>query len=161
MDKYLQYLKDWSADGQVIRPDCVVTAPWTLYKCKFGCSMYGKSYCCPPNTPNYRQTREILDSYQTAILFHTHELNTTEIAAFTVRELFLDGYYKAIAFGSGPCHICKTCGLSYCRLPDKALPSMEGCGIDVFATARAAGYEINVLRDKEEQHNHFGLLLVE
>ena len=38
---------------------------------------------------------------------------------------------------------------------------LEGCGIDVFATARAHGLEIHTLREVGEEHSHFGLILVE
>lgn len=38
---------------------------------------------------------------------------------------------------------------------------MEACGIDVFATVRSNGLEINTLREKGEIQNHFGLLLVD
>ncbi len=38
---------------------------------------------------------------------------------------------------------------------------MEACGIDVFATVRANGLEIHTLRDKNEEKNFFGLILVE
>lgn len=88
-------------------------------------------------------------------------VNVTELAVELSRRAFLDGYYKSIAFGSGPCLICKECDLEHCRFPKKAVPSMEGCGIDVFATARLNGFEIDTVKDKEDVHNYFGLVLFE
>jgi hypothetical protein len=38
---------------------------------------------------------------------------------------------------------------------------MEACGVDVFATARVAGFPIHTLRERGEAHNLYGLLLLE
>ena len=98
------------------------------------------------------------------ILFNTNDDSWTGITPLAVelaRVAFLDGYYKAIAFGSGPCGICEECSVDHCRFPKKTVPSMEGCGIDVFATARNNGFTINTVKEKTDQHNYFGLVLFE
>ena len=162
LEKYLVRLEEQGADPAiVIDPHLVVTAPWTVFKCQFGCGSYGKNHCCPPKAPSYDKTRAILDCYTKGILFRIHGWNATALAAATARELFLDGYYKAIAFGSGMCKLCKECDPAGCRQPEKAIPSMEACGIDVFATARQFGLEIHTLRKVGEERNHFGLILAE
>ena len=51
--------------------------------------------------------------------------------------------------------------MDHCRFPKKTVPSMEGCGIDVFATARNNGFTINTVKEKTDQHNYFGLVLFE
>jgi len=38
---------------------------------------------------------------------------------------------------------------------------MEAVGIDVYSTARRAGFEIHVVREKSEPFKSFGLLLLE
>jgi len=38
---------------------------------------------------------------------------------------------------------------------------MEACGIDVYATARAAGFTINVVRTRKDPQHYFGLVLVD
>ena len=58
-----------SAEAKVVHPESVVTAPWVRMKCQFGCTGYGRGYCCPPDTPTPEQTRSVLDSYERAILF--------------------------------------------------------------------------------------------
>lgn len=83
-----------------------------------------------------------------------------QTAAWTVYRCQF-GYYKVIGFGSGPCKKCKKCNPQYCNFPDKTVPAMEACGIDVFATVRNNGLEIYILREKGEIQNHFGLLMVE
>ena len=77
------------------------------------------------------------------------------------RETFLQGYYRAFAFGSGPCMLCKSCPEDGCKHSDRARPSMKACGIDVFATARGNGYPIQVVRDESSEQNYYGLLLLE
>jgi len=76
------------------------------------------------------------------------------------RGAFLAGWYKSLALGAGPCSLCKECDFEQCRNED-ARPSMEACGIDVFATARANGFPIEVLKDRSSPENCYGLLLIE
>ena len=104
----------------------------------------------------------ILDCFSKGILFRTHEENTiTPLAVEVAKEMFLDGYYKAIAFGDGNCQKCAKCNPERCNFPGQTVPSMEACGMDVFATVRNNGLEIHTLRVKGEPQNHFGLILVE
>ena len=162
MEAYLEELRREGADpALVIDPHQVVTAPWMVFKCQFGCGSYGKNHCCPPAAPSYERTRAVLDSFSRAILFRVHHWRATAMAAGCARRLFLDGYYKALAFGSGPCKRCESCDPAGCRFPGQAIPSMEACGIDVFAAARAHGLEIHTLRREGEERNHFGLVLVD
>ena len=141
---------------------CPWTPAWTICG-RTGPSRenFGKNPCCPPEAPDYARTRAVLDSFSTGILFRVHHWNATAMAAEGARRLFLDGYYKALAFGSGPCKLCPSCAPEGCRFPGKAVPAMEACGIDVFATARAHGLEVRTLRVLGEERNHFGLILVE
>ncbi|KLU67236.1 hypothetical protein DEAC_c04480 [Desulfosporosinus acididurans] len=161
--KYIELLQSLGSDSiKSIDTKSIVTAPWTIYKCQFGCGRYGKSWCCPPKSPSYKQTQEIIDCYNMAILFRCHDMSiVTDIAVKIAKEMFLDGYYKAIAFGSGPCMRCKECNTQGCNFPDKIAPAMEACGIDVYQTVRNNGYEITTLRGKDEVQNHFGLILIE
>ena len=163
MEKYKQMLLKLGSDSvTIINTQSVVTAPWTSYKCQFGCKRYGKGWCCPPKTPDYKQTQEIIDNFKTAILFRCHDMSiVTDIAMAANREIFLDGYYKTVAFGSGPCLKCSDCNTNQCNHQGKTIPSMEACGIDVFQTARNNGYEIATIKSKSEIQNHFGLILVE
>lgn len=104
----------------------------------------------------------MLRCFQYGILFRCHEMRiVTPLAVKTARELFLDDYYKVIAFGSGTCKKCQKCSLEQCRFPGQTVPSMEACGIDVFATVRNNGLEIHTLREKAAVQNHFGLIMVE
>ncbi len=163
MEKYFAMLQAGGADLALrIETKSIVTAAWTVYKCQFGCQMFGKNHCCPPHTPSWKQTQEIIDCFRYGILFRCHDLPiVTPLAVEVGRELFLDGYYKVLAFGSGPCEKCKACRAERCTFPMATVPAMEACGIDVFATVRNNGLTIETLREQGEIGNYFGLLLVE
>jgi predicted metal-binding protein len=167
---YLKFALDRGiTDAIVVETARVVTAPWVRLKCQFGCAGYGDRLCCPPYTPNWEETRKVLDSYRYGLLFHLHFAkdykNITDFNAILVeleRTLFLDGFYRAWTMGSGPCRLCKECNISGpCVHADKARPSMESCGIDVFATARQHNLPIEVVRNHSQARDTYGLVLVE
>ena len=87
-------------------------------------------------------------------------VDVTEIAVKIEREAFLDGYYKALALGSGPCSLCRDCNVKKgeCRHPEDARPAMEACGIDVFQTAHNNGYPIEVVRNHGSAQNYCSLI---
>ncbi len=77
---------------------------------------------------------------------------------------FYDGFYKAVGFGAYPCIFCEHCVAEessgpvdvsmkrLCRHMDKVRPSMEAVGMDVFATARKAGWEISTIPCKDLEY---------
>ena len=107
----------------------------------------------------------MLDEYRVALLVHSpgggEWVSMKEIVADLEREIFLAGHYKAFAFGSGPCALCDTCNLHHCEHTSRARPAMEAAGIDVYATARANGFPINVVTDHDCPQNYYGLVLIE
>jgi predicted metal-binding protein len=138
--------------------------------------MYGKSYCCPPDTPTPDQMRQVLGSYQRAILFHfqsarisghSRKKSFSDFISALVDlegEMFRDGYYKVLVLLAGPCGLCEQCARTRgepCALRSRARPSMEACGIDVYATARGNGFHIQPLREKGETQNDYCLMLVD
>ena len=150
--KAMTLLKILGADAiKVIDPKQIVTAPWIRFKCQFECPNYGTRPTCPPQTPDHNATRELLDSYQTAILFYRKtQADTGAMAYKAMRQLCLDGCYKAAAMGNG-------CGGD----EPSDIPTMEACGIDVFETAKACGFEIDRVAEGETFVNFFGLVLVD
>ena len=166
---YLKMVLEKGIDqAVVVETSRVVTAPWVRMKCQFGCSGYGISLCCPPRTPTPDEMRKILDSYTFGILLRRQIKKggraverLSETAVDIERVLFLDGYYKAWTLGAGPCGECKTCNMKACLHADRARPSMEACGIDVFATARAYRLPIEVVRARTDLRNLYALILVE
>jgi predicted metal-binding protein len=175
LKKYYDYaLKSGATSVMQIHPSSVVTAPWVRWKCQFGCAGYDSSYCCPPHTPTFEETRKVLDSYYRALLFHIQTSLTRGRESILKKyrhslidlegEMFKDGYYKAFVFLAGPCDVCKECSKDAgepCINRYRARPSMEACGIDVFQTARNNGFHIETLRDESEPRNTFCLMLVD
>jgi predicted metal-binding protein len=175
LEKYCKHaLGNGAAHAKPIHPSSVVTAAWVRLKCQFGCPLYGLSHCCPPHTPTPDQTRQIIDSYHRALLFHLEapkkpgrEKRFGEFFEMLIDlegEVFKDGFYKAFVFLSGPCHICKDCASLQgkpCNFGYRARPAMEACGMDVFQTARNNGFFIQTLSKRTETQNHFSLMLVD
>jgi len=154
-----------AAEAKIISPATVVTGGWVRWKCQYGCGGYGRRLTCPPYFPTAEQTRAVLDAYRAAMLVHTpgdgHWKSVKRIVADLEREIFLAGFYKAFALGSGPCDLCKICNLESCKHPEEARPAMEAAGIDVYATARGNGFPIEVVRDRSCEQNYYGLVLIE
>ncbi|MEM2921715.1 MAG: DUF2284 domain-containing protein [Candidatus Bathyarchaeia archaeon] len=151
-----------AAEAKVIKASEVVVRDWVRLKCQYGCDGYGKRLTCPPYTPTPEQMRKVLSGYSSAILlrFEPEWGKVHEVIAKLEREAFLSGYYSAFGLGSGPCPLCNECNLKECVHPEIARPSMEACGIDVYATARGAGFTIEVVKTHREKPRYFGLLLV-
>ena len=145
-------------------PQDVVTADWVRVKCRFGCQRYGQDRTCPPHGRDAVETAALMRSYRKAILlegeppgsvFHSRLLKMEKRA-------FLAGYHKALGFGAGPCSLCESCtGEEVCRFPEKARPSMEASGIDVYGTARAAGLDLAPVTRPGDYVKYIGLLLLE
>jgi predicted metal-binding protein len=148
--------------AKIVAPLSVVTGHWVRWKCCYGCTGYQSSLMCPPFTPQPAQTREMLDQFKRAVLFEAGRGEPKKIAVALERELFLRGFYKAFGMGAGPCHLCKSCAFEEgCRHPELARPALESCGIDVFATARANGFTINVVHEESDPQHYFGLVLID
>lgn len=150
-------------EAKIISPKKVFTAEWVRRKCQYGCDGYGLHLTCPPYSPTPLETRRMLDEYETAVLIHSplRWMDITSIVCTLEREAFLSGYYKAFGLGSGPCELCEICNVKkVCKHVEEARPSIEACGIDVFRTARTAGYPINVVRNHSCAQNYYGLLLL-
>jgi len=153
-----------AAAAKVVPTSKVYTAEWVRLKCRYGCGGWGKRLTCPPYSPTPEETRRVLNEYGRGILIHCPGGNRKmprEIVPELERQIFLAGHYKAFGFASGPCHLCQRCSLKSCAHPGQARPAMEASGIDVFATARAAGFPIEVVTSADACQNYYGLVLVE
>ncbi len=162
-------------DFRFIEPSAIITGQWVRMKCRFGCPDHGKSVMCPPYLPSVSECREFFDEYSRAVIFHfSARLDDPEARhAWTrkidrnllriEREVFLANHYKAFVLFVDPCNFCEKCvkDVADCRDALNARPSGEGLGVDIYATARAAGYEIDVLQDLTDEMNRFGFLLID
>jgi predicted metal-binding protein/cyclopropane fatty-acyl-phospholipid synthase-like methyltransferase len=148
--------------ARVMDAEDIAVAPWVRLKCRFGCERYGRSLCCPPSSLDEEHMRALLSGYRQALLvqgpppsgmFHERLLALE-------RMLFLQGYHEALAFGAGPCPVCPACPEDgRCRFPQKARPSLEACGVDVYETARRAGLSLNPVSHRQGYVKYVGLVL--
>ena len=147
-------------------------------KCQYGCDRFARLFTCPPYAPTPDETRKILKNYNQGLLVEftglrdkEEQRGVHEMMFELEKEAFLNGLYKAFAYAAGPCRICESCPAEKvenpnefskkdCKNPEKARPSMEACGINVYRTARKAGCKINVVKEGE-RFKSFGLLLLE
>ena len=156
-----------------VEADDVVAAEWVRAKCLFGCDEPGVRKTCPPNLQPVAVTQKLLSEYRKGVLLEvgpivgeensdpeSRRLNDAALAL--ERDLFLAGHHKAWMMGAGPCDLCASCAEGrQCPTPERARPSMEGCGIDVFTTVRNAGRTIDVVRDEDDEYRFFALVLVD
>ena len=151
-----------AAESKVIEAKTIKTAPFVAMKCRYGCDRYNTSLCCPPYTPSYKETSEVINCYKTALLIKCKSnVNPTTIALKLERKAFLMGFYKALSYGAGHCTLCNSCNIKRCCHPEDARPSMEACGIDVFETIRTNGFHVKVLNEKDAEVSWYSLLLIE
>mgnify|MGYP001163511971 FL=1 len=150
--------------SKLIFTKSIIVEPWVQLKCRFGCSKFGKYKTCPPYTPTYKETRELMSCYESAILIEGQP-PAKQFEGMLLKlehKANLSGFYKAFSLNAGPCPLCTECDVEgTCPMPENARPSMEACGIDVFETVRNNGFEIKFLKHKTEYVKYFGLLLLE
>ena len=175
LQKYIRLAKGLGADdAKIINTGDIFVRNWVFLKCKFGCNEFGQHHTCPPASPSPEETRRVISEYKYALLLHFtrksrkkdgNEIDWDEYSIASIvfdleRRIFLDGFYKAWGMGSGPCELCRTCAKK-CRHPRKARPSMEACGIDVYATAHKAGFPLNVVTHYNQSCDLYGLILID
>ena len=171
MEKDLQVLIEkalaaGASAARVVDVNTIKTGSWTRWK-------------CPPYSPDYEATQRFLSEYQKGIIVqYTMQLDPTGPADFEradlqlsnellrillelEREAFLLNHYKAFALKAGRCRLCEKCNLEHCVHPTKARPSLEACGIDVFALARDNGFDMDVVTGPITKLDIYGMVLVE
>lgn len=118
-----------------------------------GCGMYGRCWMCPPDIGDIEPLMAEVRSYKHGLLYQTvadiedsfdiegmqeagkrHAMVSQRLEAFLMLQLD-----KHLHLSCGGCRLCDRCakmdGLP-CRDPERAMPSMEGFGIDVYNTCK-------------------------
>jgi predicted metal-binding protein len=156
----------------------ISVAHWVRLKCKYGCQKYGKSWCCPPETPTPEKTEAMLKEYKKALLlcgrlknsdFYKNNskkrkinVNTWKGTVALERYLFLAGYYKAFGLVSESCALCKKCLYPVeCKFPMDRRPSVESCSIDIFQTLKNIGKQFEIAKNIGDEYNCYSIILLE
>jgi predicted metal-binding protein len=139
----------------------------------FGCPEYGKCGSCPPAVPSVDECHKMIREYKSALILHfsvqsqtkdeKHRMMTNLLAL--EREIFLAGYYKVFLLPHHSCNFCENCvaGVNRIKCVDKSKsrPSPDAMGIDIFQTARGAGYSLEVATTKDSVTNRFSFVLID
>jgi predicted metal-binding protein len=158
-------------------PEQIVVAEWVQLKCRYGCTRYNRSWCCPPATPAPEKVREIVSEYSVALLLQsTHYLpsfyredgrkraSLVRCWKGTVsleRMLFLEGYHKAFSLVGESCALCKKCVYPRnCRFPQEKRPSLESFSIDVIGTLQRLGFNPKLATDIGKAFKYYAIILV-
>ena len=150
-------------DAVVIDAATIETAAWVRMKCRYGCTGYGGCLTCPPHSPTPEETAGLLKAYKKGLLLHANKISAIRAATLKMeKEAFLSGFQKAFGMSAGPCPLCNDCPIDNgCRHPEKARPSLEACGVDVFSTVRNNGLDIRVLTSTDQIPDYYAIVLLE
>ena len=126
------------------------------------CGQYGKNHMCPPAVKDIKE-------WQKEILFYRNAIIVTKVYqtknSFDMKAMFegLADFQKSLVglkedladafpakrllvLGAGSCFQCEKCTYpdgEPCRFPERAIPSVEACGIDVMSLSKSAGVKYN------------------
>ena len=120
------------------------------------CGFYGACWACPPDAGTIEELMNRAKRYSHALVFQSiHPLEDSfDIEGMheaSVRHnRLVQAVYRAakvehpgcLVLGAGACGVCARCSKpdgEPCRFPEKAVVSLEACGIDVAQLAKAAG----------------------
>ena len=123
------------------------------------CGLYGKTWTCPPGVGNWETLRDECRSYAHALVFTTKHILDDDFdfegitdagkrhkqADLALAERLKEAGIPHHLYSAGGCTLCKTCTYpdAPCRFPERVHRSMEACGIDVGALARACNLRYN------------------
>ena len=153
-------------------------AEWVSLKCQFGCSQYNTNWCCPPAVPDLVKTRAVLQEYSQALLLvgsrqckdfylnnarrRAEQVRAWKEVVVIERQLFLEGYGKAISLVSGSCALCKKCTYpKACRFPQERRPPIEAFSIDLIGTLKNLGLSTPVAQKPDDNFKYYAIILLE
>lgn len=156
-----KYLKDKGIfQYQIISSKQIPFSESVVEACRANlCGKYGACWTCPPGVGSLEELRSRITSYEKALVFTCkYDLEDcfdfegmTEGAIQTQKRLYAilqemkkDGF-DVMALGCEGCILCEKCTYpdAPCRFPDKAIPSVEACGINVVEMSKELGLNYN------------------
>lgn len=123
---------------------------------KNSCGYYGACWTCPPDAGTIDELMARVKTYRRMLVFQTvspledsYDIEGMQEAAKRhnrlvqrVRDEAKTEHPGCLMLGAGTCGVCARCTRRDnlpCRFPDKAILSLEACGIDVSALAKLVG----------------------
>lgn len=119
------------------------------------CGKYGTCWTCPPGVGTLSELEEKICSFKYAAVFTCKydledsfdfegmlkgQKKTKEVLTSVLADIRADSLC-VMALGCEGCGLCEKCTYpdSPCRFPEKAVPSVEACGINVVELAKKTG----------------------
>ena len=145
---------------RVVGTDAIPFSPAVVEACaRNACGMYGKRWTCPPGVGTLEELEQKIKAYPFAAVF-TCKYEIEDSFDF---EGMREGQRKAkrvfsavteemraekeafLALGNEGCSLCERCTYpdAPCRFPDRAMPSVEACGVNVMQLAKQIGVHYN------------------
>ncbi|MBE6925423.1 MAG: DUF2284 domain-containing protein [Ruminococcaceae bacterium] len=123
------------------------------------CGKYGTCWTCPPGAGQFQELEKKIKTYETAVVFTCKydledpfdfegmidgQQKTMQVLRDIMDALQADGK-KFLALGCEGCNLCKKCTYpdAPCRYPEKAVVSVEACGIHVVNLSKNIGIKYN------------------
>lgn len=140
----------------MLTPDTLSFLPEVREMCASGrCGKYGKCWTCPPGCGTLETLRERAATYPRGILLQSTGILEDDFDVETMLETervhkerfqhFVSwlraNTIRSMPMSAGACTICETCTYpdAPCRFPERAIPSMESCGLLVSDVCTRAG----------------------
>ena len=118
-----------------------------------GCGMYNRCWMCPPDIGEIDHLMSEVRQYKQGLLYQTisdiedsfdiEGMGEAAVSHARVSQAVNDAVKPLLPgnlhLSCGGCNLCERCAKlddQPCRMPDKALPPMEGYGIDVYQTCK-------------------------
>lgn len=145
---------------KLISPDEIPFSQAVVRMCEANrCGKYGTCWTCPPGVGSLSELERRIKSYKNACVF-TCKYNLQDSFDFdgmiegqkstkrvlqNITESFIADGRKFMALGCEGCGLCEKCTYpdAPCRFPEKAVPSVEACGINVVELAKKSGISYN------------------
>ncbi|MBC7095468.1 DUF2284 domain-containing protein [Thermococcus sp.] len=128
-------------EKEILAKDIKIS-PRPIWKCR-SCPAYAKNPSCPPYTPSWKETKELMKHYEKTLLIkfevdpEKFDDEKREVLTYLLnreQELFKNGNFYALAFFPGDCNYCKECEFKKtkkCKMPTKVRFSIDGVGIEL------------------------------
>ncbi|MBE6608252.1 MAG: DUF2284 domain-containing protein [Ruminococcaceae bacterium] len=156
-----EYLKSYEVTQYAIVPSSEIPfSPAVLEACRENrCGRYATCWTCPPGVGEPEEIKAKILSYKTAAIFSckydledSFDFETMTEGANITQKKLLDIIAKLKSEGVVPhalgcegCRLCQKCTYpdAPCRFPEKAIPSIEACGVNVVELSKKVGIKYN------------------
>ena len=158
MERYLSHPK--ITESRIIASVDIPFSKEVVEMCKANlCGKYGTCWTCPPGVGELDALEKKIKGYKNAYVFSCKydledsfdfegmmegQQSTRDVLSEILKKLDAAGI-SYMALGCEGCNLCEKCTYpdAPCRFPDKAVASVEACGISVVELSKNIGIKYN------------------